>query len=242
MSLDQIGPLAYSVEDAEIIYNIIKGKDEKDSTLRDLVSENKNMKKILIGIPRINASSEIWFLIKKKVKEVCQKNKWKQEDVELKHINLGIQTYYPINYVEFFSGTRKFDGRKYGLKIEDSCGEEVLRRILGGQEIAQAEFAGRYYRRALKAKKIIEEEFEKAFEKYDVLIMPTVPKLPHRIADKLSFFDMYSYDSLSVLANLAEIPAISVPTEELYNIPIGIQIMAKRGNDEFLLKVAGMFE
>src|SRR3989338_57302 len=238
MSLDQIGPLTFNVEDAELIYNIIKGKDEKDATSRNFSSEKKNTGKILIGVPRISASKEIWGLIRLKIKEVCEKKGWKSEDVELKHINLGIQTYYPINYVEFFSGTRKFDGRKYGLKIEDSCGEEVLRRILGGQEIAQAEFAGKYYRRALKAKKIIEEEFEKAFEKYDVLIMPTVPKLPHRIADKLSFFDMYSYDSLSVLANLAEIPAISVPTEELYNIPIGIQIMAKRGNDEFLLKVA----
>ena len=242
MSLDQIGPLSENVEDAEIVYNIIKGKDERDSTSRNFPLEKKNTEKIVIGIPRINASSEIWGLVRRKIKEVCEKNKWKYEDVELKHINLGIQTYYPINYVEFFSGTRKFDGRKYGLKIEDSCGEEVLRRILGGQEIAQAEFAGKYYRRALKAKKIIEKEFEQAFKKYDIIVMPTVPKLPHRIGDKISFFDMYTYDSLSVLANLAEIPAISVPVEKVYEIPVGIQIMAKKGDDEFLLKVAKMFE
>ncbi len=242
MSLDQIGPLADCVEDAEIIYNIIKGKDEKDATSRDLFSENKNMKKIVIGIPKINASREIWDLIRNKIKEVCKEKGWKSEDVELKHINLGIQTYYPINYVEFFSGTRKFDGRKYGLKIEESCGEEVLRRILGGSEIAKAEFAGKYYRRALKAKKIIEDEFENSFKKYDILIMPTVPKLPHRIGDKISFFDMYTYDSLSVLANLAEIPAISVPAGKVYEIPVGIQIMARRGNDEFLLKIARGFE
>lgn len=242
MSLDQIGPLTESVEDAEAVYNIIKGKDEKDGTSRNFYSEKKNTEKIVIGVLRISASREIWDLIKKKIKEVCEKNKWKQEDVELKHINLGIQTYYPLNYVEFFSGTRKFDGRKYGLKIEESCGEEVLRRILGGSEISKAEFSGKYYRRALKAKKIIEKEFENSFKKYDILITPTVPKMPHRIGDKISFFDMYTYDSLSVLANLAEIPAISVPGEKLYEIPVGIQIMAKKGNDEFLLKIARMFE
>jgi len=241
MSLDIIGPLANNVEDCEIIYNIIKGKDEKDATSRDMLSENKN-KKILIGIPKISANKEIWELVKNKIKKVCEKNNWKKEDIELEHINLGIQTYYPINYVEFFSGTRKFDGRKYGIKIEESCGEEVLRRILGGQEIAKAEFAGKYYRRALKAKKVIEKEFEKAFEKYDVLIMPTVPRLPHEIGTSISVEDMYSYDACTVLANLAEIPAISVPIERIYNIPVGMQIMARKGNDDFLLKISREFE
>ncbi|MFA7707449.1 MAG: Asp-tRNA(Asn)/Glu-tRNA(Gln) amidotransferase subunit GatA [Candidatus Pacearchaeota archaeon] len=242
MSLDQIGPLANSVKDCELIYNIIKGKDERDAISRDMVSENKNLKKILIGILKINANKEIWAAVKDKIKQICEKNNWKKEDVELEHINLGIQTYYPINYVEFFSGTRKFDGRKYGLKIEDSCGEEVLRRILGGSEIAKAEFAGKYYRRALKAKKIIEKEFEQAFEKYDVLIMPTVPKLPHEIGTKISVEDMYNYDVCTVLANIAEIPAISVPIQKVYNIPVGMQIMAKKGNDNFLLEAAKEFE
>jgi aspartyl-tRNA(Asn)/glutamyl-tRNA(Gln) amidotransferase subunit A len=242
MSLDIIGALANSVEDCEIIYNIIKGKDKREATSRDMISETKNMKKILIGIPEINADKEIWDLIKNKVKEVCEKNNWKNKDIKLEHINLGIQTYYPINYVEFFSGTRKFDGRKYGLKIEESCGEEVLRRILGGQEIAKAEFAGKYYRRALKARKIIEKEFENAFEKYDILIMPTFPNLPHEIGTKISVEDMYFYDSLSVLANLVEVPGISVPCGKINEIPVGIQIMAKKGNDNFLLEVAREFE
>ena len=242
MSLDIIGPFADNVEDCEIIYNIIKGKDEKDATSRNLISENKNIKKILIGIPKINADKEIWLLIKNKINEICEKNNWKKEDINLEHINLGIQTYDPINYVEFFSGTRRFDGRKYGIKIEESCGEEVLRRILGGQEIAKAEFVGKYYRRALKAKKIIEKEFENAFKKYDVLIMPTVPKLPHEIGTNISIEDMYSYDSLSVLANLTETPGISIPCGKINEIPVGIQIMAAKGNDNFLLEVAKRFE
>jgi len=242
MSLDQIGPLASNLEDVEIVYNIIKGKDENDSVSVDMSSNQSKINKVKIGVPDIKADTDIWKLIKDKIKEVCEKNKWKEENIELKHIDLGIQTYYPINYVEFFSGTRRFDGRKYGKKIEESCGEEVLRRILGGGEIAQAEFAGKYYRRALKAKKIIEKEFEKAFEKYDLIIMPVVPKLPHKSGSKLGVEDSYAYDTLSVLANLAEIPAISVPCGSIDGIPVGIQILAKRGNDELLLGLSKNFE
>lgn len=245
MSLDQIGPLAESVEDAEIIYNIIKGKDEKDSTSLNYKSDNVS-KNIMIGVPRIGADKEIWNLINDKIKAVCEKKGWKNENVEIKHIDLGIQTYYPINYVEFFSGTRRFDGRKYGFKIDEVGGEEVLRRILGGAEISKAEYAGKYYRRALIAKKIIAKEFEEAFKKYDVIVMPVVPKLPHKIGEKIGLEDMYNYDSLSVLANIAEIPSISVPCGRIgdkgENIPVGIQILAGRGNDEILLKVAKGFE
>ncbi len=241
MSLDQIGPLGNSVEDCEIVFGVIKGKDENDAVSRDFKSENIKSK-IVIGIPKIKADEKIWGFIKNKVDEVCKAKNWDKNNIELKHINLGVQTYYPINYVEFFSGTRKFDGRKYGFKIEDVCGEEVLRRILGGSEISKAEFAGKYYRRALKAKKIIEKEFEKAFEKYDLIIMPVVPKLPHKLGSKVSVEDMYAYDSLSVLANLAEIPAISVPCGEIDGVPIGMQILAKKGNDEMLLKLGKEFE
>ncbi len=240
MSLDQIGPLTNNVEDCELIYNIIKGKDDRDAISQDYKSEKKNT--IKIGILNINADSKIWDLIKEKIQLVATKNKWKSDKIILNHIDLGIQTYYPINYVEFFSGTRKFDGRKYGLKIEESCGKEVLMRILGGKEISQAEFAGKYYRRALKAKKIIENEFELAFQKVDIIICPTVPKLPHKIGEKLTVEDMYNYDSSTVLANLAEIPAISVPAGKINNVPIGIQLMARRGNDNLLLEVSKKFE
>jgi len=242
MSLDQIGPLGESVSDCEIIYNVIKGKDEKDSISKDFKKDKKNISKIVIGIPKISADEKILKLINNKIQEVCKENKWKLENIELKHIDLGIQTYYPINYVEFFSGTRKFDGRKYGLKIEDSCGEEVLRRILGGREISKAEYAGKYYRRALKTKRIIGKEFEDAFKKYDVIIMPTVPRIPHKFGEEISLEDMYNYDTLTVLANIAEIPAISVPCGKIDEIPVGLQIVGSCGEDNFLLDVAKKFE
>jgi len=247
MSLDQIGPLGKDVEDVEIVFNIINGKDENDATSRSFSSEKKKIrgvvkKTVWIGIPEIKAEQRIWELIKLKINRVCKMNNWKKETININHIDLGIQTYYPINYVEFFSGTRRFDGRKYGKKIEESCGEEVLRRILGGSEISKAEFAGKYYRKALKAKKIIEKEFENAFKKYDLIVMPVVPKLPHQIGDAISLDEMYEYDSLSVLANLAEIPAISVPCGDIDNIPVGVQILAKKGNDKMLLELAKEFE
>ena len=128
------------------------------------------------------------------------------------------------------------------MNIDEVGGREVLRRILGGAEISKAEFAGKYYRRALKAKKIIEKDFEEAFKKYDLIIMPVVPKFPHQIGQELELEDYYNYDALTVLANLAEIPAISVPGLELDDIPVGVQILAKKGNDEFLLKVSKEFE
>jgi aspartyl-tRNA(Asn)/glutamyl-tRNA(Gln) amidotransferase subunit A len=242
MSLDQIGPLAKNVEDCEIIYNIIKGKDENDASSIDIINKNEDIKKIKIGIPKIKAEPKIWDLIKTKINEVSKKNNWKTENISLEHIDLGIQTYYLINYVEFFSGTRRFDGRKYGRKIEENCGEEVLRRILGGCEISKAEFAGKYYRKALLAKKIIEKEFNKAFNDVDCIIIPTVPRLPHKLGEKISIEDMYNYDSLTVLANLAEIPAISIPVGKIDSIPVGMQIMCKKGSDLFLFDIAKKFE
>ena len=245
MSLDTIGILAKDVEDCKLIFDIIKGKDENNATSRDFI-DGKESGKLIVGVLNAGARKEIWDLINSKIEDVCKKQNWKKENIKINHIDLGIQTYYPINYVEVFSGTRKFDGRKYGLKIEDSCGEEVLRRILGGSEISKAEHAGRYYWRALNAKKLIKKEFEKAFDKCDVLIMPTVPRIPHKFGEKISLEDMYNYDTLTVLANIAEIPGISVPCGEIKegrdSIPVGIQILATVGMDDFLLEVAKKFE
>ena len=244
MSLDQIGPLANEVEDCELVFDIIKGRDDNDSISRDfgISSSLTKTNKIKIGVLIIDADKRIWRLINNKIEKVCNKKGWKKNDVKLDYVDLGIQTYYPIVYTEFFSGTRKFDGRKFGLKIEDSCGEEVLRRILGGQEITKAEYAGKYYKKALAAKKIIEKEFEKAFMKYDFIVLPTVPNLPHKIGSKISLQDMYDYDRLSVLANLAEIPAISVPCSNIEGIPVGLQILAGKGKDNDLLDIAKNFQ
>jgi aspartyl-tRNA(Asn)/glutamyl-tRNA(Gln) amidotransferase subunit A len=223
---------------------VIKGKDEKDATSYDSKEiKIERLGKIKIGIPEIKIQDKrIADLIDNKVKEIAEKNKWQVEKIKLPHIDLAVQTYYPLCYVEFFSGTRKFDGRRYGKKIELVCGEEVLRRILGGQEISQAEYKGRYYRKALQAKQVIKEEFKKAFEKVDAIVMPTVPKLPHKIGSKISVEEMYNYDALTIPANLAEIPAINVPAGKISGVPVGLQVMCKRFDESLMFSVAKMFE
>src|SRR3989338_1865443 len=133
MSLDQIAPAARNVNDASLVLSVIAGKDEKDTTSFDSKEIKLNeIKKIKVGVIKVKGvDKRIQNIIDNKVKEIKEKLKWDIEEIEIKHIDLSVQTYYPLVYVEFFSATRRFDGRRYGKKIEESCGEEVLRRILG---------------------------------------------------------------------------------------------------------------
>jgi aspartyl-tRNA(Asn)/glutamyl-tRNA(Gln) amidotransferase subunit A len=147
-------------------------------------------------------------------------------------------------YSEFFSATRRFDGRRYGNKIEDSCGEEVLRRILGGSEITKAEFSGAYYRKALEVKEIIKEEFERVFKDVDCVVLPTCPGMPWKIGEgkKMRTEEIYAYDALTIPANLAEICAVSIPAGKIDGVPIGLQVMCASGDDARMLSIAKGFE
>lgn len=248
MSLDQIGPIAKNVSDAALLLSVIRGKDEKDSISQD--SKEINLKKIeevpkniTVGLLDFKIKDErIQKLIDKKIEEASKKYDWKIKKIKINHIDLAIETYYPLVYVEFFSGTRKFDGRRYGKKIEEAAGPEVLRRILGGDEITKAEYAGRYYHLALQAKKLIEEEYSKAFKGVDCIISPTVPRLPHKIGEKISVEEMYSYDVLTVPSNLAGNCAISIPVGKIEGLPVGMQVMCDKFEDEKMLQIARSIE
>jgi len=243
MSFDQIGSLTKDVDSSKYVLDIIKGRDENDPTTFDS-KEIKDLKldKIKIGILKVPGDSKIQELIDKKIKDVVEKNKWSAKDVEIKYLDLAIQTYYPIVYVEFFSGTRKFDGRRYGKIIEESCGPEVLRRIIGGSEISKAEYEGRYYKRALEVKNLIKKEFENVFKKFDCVISPTVPKLPHKLGSEISTEEMYSYDALTVPANLAGICAMSIPVGKVDGIPVGLQVMCNSLEESKMFSIAKVFE
>ncbi len=248
MSLDQIGPIARNVSDAALLLSVIQGKDEKDAISQkskpiDLKKIEQIPKNITLGILDFEISNkQIQNIIDKKVDDVIKKYGWNIKKIKIPHIDLAVATYYPLVYVEFFSATRKFDGRRYGKQIEKAAGPEVLRRILGGSEITKAEHKGRYYYRALKAKKLIEEEFAKAFKQVDCIISPTVPVLPHKIGAKLSSEDMFAYDVLTIPYNLYGSCAISIPAGNVSGIPIGIQIACDKFQDEKMLQIARSFE
>jgi len=254
MSLDQIGPIANSVQDAALLLDIIKEKDEKDSINQETKKLNlkeieKVPKKINIGILDFKIKDEkIKKLIDEKIKLASNKYGWEIKKIEIPYIDLAVEIYYPLVYVEFFSGTRRFDGRRYGEKIESYSGEEVLRRILGGSEISKAEYHGRYYHKSLKAKKLIENEFSKIFKdkKIDCIISPTVPRLPHKIGEKISVEEMYNYDILTIPSNLAGNCAISIPSGTIKSgkddVPIGMQIICDKFEEQKLLTIARSFE
>jgi aspartyl-tRNA(Asn)/glutamyl-tRNA(Gln) amidotransferase subunit A len=248
MSLDQIGPFAKNVHDAALLFDAIMGKSENDGTTVeygkfDVNSIDKIPKGITVGLMDLNIRDKrIQDIIDERTGEAAKEHGWKIKKISPRHIGLAVETYYPLVYVEFFSGTRKFDGRKYGFKIEDVSGSEVLRRILGGSEISKAEFHGRYYSKALRVKGLVEKEFEDAFKEVDCIISPTVPRLPHRIGEKISVEEMYSYDALTIPANLAGNCAISVPAGKIQGIPVGIQVMCDRFQEQKLFQIANAIE
>jgi aspartyl-tRNA(Asn)/glutamyl-tRNA(Gln) amidotransferase subunit A len=247
MSLDQIGPIAKNVSDAALLFDVITGKDERDAVSVGSKINLKEIEKIpaniKIGILDFKIEDpRIQKLIDNKIEKAIRKYRWKAEKIKLNYIDFAVATYFPIVYVEFFSATRRFDGRKYGKKIEEVCGSEVLRRIIGGSEISKAEHAGRYYYLALKAKKLIEGEFRKAFKKFDCIICPTVPRLPHKIGEKISIQEMFQYDALTSPVNLSGDCAISIPAGDIDGIPVGMQIICKKFQEQKMFQIARGFE
>jgi len=242
MSFDCIGPLTNSSEDSKLIFDIIKGQDNFDQTTKD-APKNKPVKKGVIGLVNVKdfCDKEIAELVEKRTKEIAEKNKWKIRKINLP-LDIAIQTYYVIVYTEFFSATRKFDGRRFGKKINEVAGPEVIRRIIGGSEITKAEHKGKYYREALKARNFIKEQFEEIFKNVDAIILPTSPKLPHKIGESISIKDMYAYDVFTTPPSIAGIPSISIPIGKIENKDVGMQILAPHFQEELIFKLAKDFE
>ncbi|MBS3139107.1 Asp-tRNA(Asn)/Glu-tRNA(Gln) amidotransferase subunit GatA [Candidatus Woesearchaeota archaeon] len=242
MSLDQIGPFSQDVYGAALLMEVLVGHSDADPTtyVKDVPNFSKinSLKNVKIGLSdefkKLCTNKEIYALVEKTVQSIAKKLKTEIKKVSLKYTHLAVQTYYPIVYTEFFSATRRFDGRRYGKKIEDSAGEEVLRRILGGKEISRAEHAGQYYRKALATKKLIAEDFNHAFKQVDIIITPTTPDLPKKLGQKLSPEEEYAMDAFTIPANLAGIAAGVIPIGTLNNIPVGMQVMVPAFKEELL--------
>lgn len=243
MSFDQIGSITKNVSDSALLFSMISEKDERDAICIgnkiNLKEIEKNPEGMKVGVLDFKIhDSRIQKILGDKIDEAAKKYKWKVEKIKLEYIDFAVSTYFPIVYVEFFSATRRFDGRRYGKRIEEVCGPEVLRRILGGSEISKAEHSERYYHSALKARKLIEEEFKKVFKKFDCIICPTVPRLPHKIGEKIPIEQMFQYDALTCPINLAGNCAITIPLGEIEKIPVGMQIACDKFGEQKLFQIA----
>lgn len=241
MSFDCVGPITNCVEDSRLIFDIIKGQDNFDQTTKGYTTKKEKVRTIgLVDVGNF-CEREIADLIGNKIKDLSEKKGFRIKRVNLP-LDIAIETYYIIVYTEFFSGTRKFDGRRFGRKIEELGGPEVLRRIIGGSEITKAEHEGKYYREALKARNLIKQKFEEILSECDVVVLPTVPKLPHKIGDKISVKEMYFYDTFTTPASIAGLPAISVPIGKIGEKDIGLQIIADKFCEEKLFELGREIE
>ncbi|MEC8220964.1 MAG: amidase family protein [Nanoarchaeota archaeon] len=235
MSLDQIGPLTRDVESSAYVLQELAGYSQNDSVTvdKEVQSYEKLEKNYTIGVIKqfdsMIEDSRIKELYELKKKELLALGHTIKE-VEVEHIELAVQAYYPIVYTEFFSGTRKLDSVKYGNKFDETAGTEALRRAMGGREISKSEFDGAYYKKALKVKEIISKSLSKAFEGIDFILTPIAPTLPHKLGEEMSVEASYAMDVFTCPSNLAGICAGAVSVDRIQdgdeNIPVGFQIMA----------------
>ncbi len=249
-SLDQIGPLAKTVEDVEIIFNAIRGKDTRDMTSFD---ENKNDKK---EIKKIAIIPEMLKDLKEDFKEVFLSSveKIKEDgievvEIEFPELKLALPVYYTLMPAELSSNLAKFDGIRYGNTKEGNnlldtyletkeqgFGDEIKRRIILGTYVLSAGYAGDFYAKALGLREELKNIFREKMKKVDAIILPTFPTLAPKIGEVTNPIDEYVADIYTVSANIIGIPAISIPTKKVIeNLPIGIQILANYKNENGLI-------
>lgn len=266
-SLDQIGPLAKDVTDCATVMELLASHDKKDSTsvkredtdfTSALVEDVRGLK---IGIPRDYLGEGLNGEVKAAVLAAAEVLKQKGavvEEFDLSLAEYAIPAYYTIAAAEASSNLERFDGIKYGYRTpeyeglhdmykktrSEGFGAEVKRRIMLGSFVLSAGYYDAYYLKALRVKAMICKAFDEAFAKYDIILSPvaptTAPKLGESLSDPLK---MYLGDIYTILANLAGIPAISVPCgEDSQGLPIGLQMIADRFEEKKLLRAAYTYE
>lgn len=263
-SLDQIGPFAHTVEDAEAFFDLISFYDNKDATSLKDEFRNKeiNIKK-KIGIPKILNKEEIRKGIEKDILEDFENQVEKIKnsgyeiiEVDLPNIDKALAIYYVICPAEVSSNMGRYDGVRYGLSIPGEntiqnftnsrtagFGDEVRRRILLGTYILSAGYFDAFYNKAVIAREILKQEFQKSFKDVDVIMTPTSPIFPWKFGEKKDPLAMYLADIFTVPANIVSSPAISIPTRKSNtvnenNLPMGIQLIGEICEDKKLFKIA----
>ena len=264
-SLEQIGPIASNVADMTLLFNVIAGHDQRDSTsvpgekdyTKALVDDVKGL---TIGVPKEYFGEGIDQAVEKSVWDSVHRLEdlgasW--QEVEMPHTKYALAAYYVIAMSEASSNLARFDGMRYGLRLEkdhdwhttyseiraQGFGEEVKRRILLGTYALSAGYMDKYYLKALKVRTLIKQDFERALKSTDVLIAPTMPtpafKLGEKISDPLT---LYMADVNTVPVNLSGVPSVSLPCGFSNGLPIGLQIMGKHFDEETIIRTAYTFE
>ncbi len=266
-SLDQIGPLTRSVEDAALLLEAISGHDKKDSTSINApvpnytASLNNDIKGLKVGVIKELLGEGVAEDVKKSVLSAIDlyKNMGAEIiEVEIPSLKYSIGTYYLIATAEASSNLARFDGVKYGYRAKDAAtilemykktrsegfGDEVKRRIMLGTYALSSGYYDAYYKKAQQVRHVIKNDFYKAFEKVDVLLSPTCPNTAFEIGSKMADpLSMYLTDIGTISANMVGIPGISIPCGfDSSNMPIGLQLMAPALQEERLLNTAYKFE
>lgn len=266
-SLDQIGPITKDVEDSAILLNVITGHDEKDSTSMNLEKKDytkalkNDVKGLKIGVLKEQFGDGINPEVKAKVEEAIEKYKELGATVEeysLDVANYSLATYYIIACAEASSNLGRFDGIRYGYRTEnytnlkelfknsrsEGFGAEVKRRIILGTYVLSSGYYDAYYKKAQQVRTLVKQAFDKAFEKYDILITPTSPTTAFELGAKSSNpLEMYLADICTVSVNVAGLPGISIPCGvDSKGLPIGMQLIGNRFDEETILNAAYTYE
>lgn len=266
-SLDQIGPVAKDVTDCATILEIIASYDKKDSTSvkredYDFTSAlTDDVKGLKIGIPRDYFGEGLDAEVKEKVlaaAKVLEDKGAAVEEFELSLVEYAIPAYYVIACAEASSNLARFDGVKYGYRTEDyqglhnmykksrseGFGAEVKRRIMLGSFVLSSGYYDAYYLKALRTKALIKQAFDKAFEKYDVILGPAAPTTAPKLGESLDDpIQMYLGDIYTISANLAGLPGISVPCGlDKNGLPVGLQLIGNCFEEKKIIRAAYAYE
>jgi aspartyl-tRNA(Asn)/glutamyl-tRNA(Gln) amidotransferase subunit A len=266
-SFDQIGPMTKTAEDAAVLMNVIGGHDPMDSTsanveLPDFTAELSNIVRGLkIGIPKEYFAKGLDANVEKAVQEAIKTMEsmgMQTVEVSLPHTEYAVATYYILACAEASANLSRYDGVKYGYRSEhaenlmdmytntreEGFGEEVKRRILLGTFVLSSGYYDAYYLKGQKARTLIKQDFEEAYKKCDLMVSPIAPVPAFKLGEKLDDpLQMYLSDIFTLSANLAGIPAMSIPCgQSKDNLPIGLQLMGKHFDEATLLNVAHQYQ
>lgn len=255
-SADQIGPITNNIEDNELVLSVISGQDKKDSTSRPCPKEKQAKQNLTIGVPSdfvANLEKETAIAFKQAV-ELFKSKGVQIKEVSLPHAKYAAPCYHIITASEASSNLARFDGLRYGyaaqntkdledtyLKNRTAFGAEVKRRIILGTFSLSSAHAGDFYLQAQKVRELIKQDFQKALKEVDAIIMPTAPNGAFKIGEVEDILTLYLADLFTCPANMAGIPALSIPFgKDKNNMPLGLQICANYFDENLLYKTASL--